>query len=100
MGSRTRPTHEMWKASQPVFLRVLSILKPDIVFVFGKGMWSELPPEDIAEHEQKVSGQIVSICGYLTPSSTVKVVEMMHPCAPGFSADKFHPIIENLLGCA
>ncbi len=100
MGPRIRPTHEMWKASQPVFLRVLSVLKPDIVFVFGKGMWSELPLEDIAEHEQEVSGHTVSICSYLTKSSTVEAVKMTHPCAPGFSADKYHPVIKDLLDCA
>ena len=47
-GPENRPTPEMWDAARRAFPSLLADLKPQRVIVFGKEMWSEMPPTNVA----------------------------------------------------
>ncbi len=94
---RTSPTRHQFEESEAAFFEMLDNLEPDVVLVWGRRLWNELPCKNFISYEDcEYEGYKFRCVGYKTKNGVVvPCYEMWHPAASGYSWDWWH----NYLVC-
>jgi len=97
IGARISPTTEEFKKSEEAFWEVLNKISPDLIIVWGKRLYINLPQggEYIGELEVRDEyDDIVSIelWSYELKNSIIRIIGITHPAA-GFDTEFWHEAI-------
>lgn len=94
---REAGTAQDYKDAEPAFFEVLETLRPDIVIVWGKRLWQNLPWTQWSEGESLViDGKTVDNGYYTLPDGhRVYILSAIHPSATMFSCDFWHNTIDT-----
>ena len=93
-----QPRREMIETAKEPFIATLEVLRPDIVWVLGHGLWDWLPEEVSAGPTIQKEVAALTCWYHLAPqpqgsqaAKRVLAVRMLHPSA-GFSSSDWHAI--------
>ncbi len=77
--SRVAPSNQQYEDSESAFNQVLRELNPDIIIVWGKRLWEQLP--DIGEYgaERKINNAIDNLYYYQVGSKEIPAFCIYHP---------------------
>lgn len=100
-AARRRPTEEMWNEGSKPFRAVLKALAPDVVFVFGKELWENMPDADVATKLRATRGSL-GIRAYRTGGRGGHALAygMRHPSGRGFLIEDAMRVARKVLGAA
>ena len=95
---RTTPTAQMFHDSKDAFFEVLEQYKPELIIVWGKRLWKNLPNENWEDGEEiPVDGYSVDNGYYnLKNGHRVRVVCVYHP-STGYSWDFWYKVLSRFV---
>ena len=97
-GPREAGTEQQYRDSAGAFFQVLDRYRPDVIIVWGKRLWKNLPWDNWIEGAPvTVDGEeIDNGCYKLSNGHMVRVVCVYHPSA-GYSWDYWHKVIMRFM---
>ena len=100
-GPRISPTTEDFKKSEEAFWEVLNELKPDLIIVWGKRLYNNLPQggrqlKDLEVKDENGYTIYVEVWSYEIDNKDIPIIGITHPSS-GFDTKFWHKAIELLL---
>jgi len=93
-GPRRAPSSEEFQLSDDAFFKVLSVLRPDLIFVWGKRLYNHLP--NFGSQGKDIlapNGKWIETWQYESPDGgVVKIIPIRHPSS-GFSPVFWHNVM-------
>lgn len=94
-GPREAPTVEMFSRSEKAFFEVIDYLTPSHVLVLGNRLWDHLPDSEYEDMRFEPDGE-QQLGKYRRSWGEVLAMPIHHPSS-GFSAPRWHPVIQKFL---
>lgn len=91
-GARLSPSPEMFRNSEKTLFPVLQELKPDIVLVWGKRLYCNLPEDGVQGDDIITDDEEIETWLYEAGDKKVVFVPILHPSA-GFDWEYYHYVI-------
>lgn len=97
-GPRVAPTQENFRNSEAAFFEVIESLRPDIIIVWGRRLYNNLPKGGLQGDDLKTpDGQWIETWRYfLSDRKEVKVIPIMHPSS-FFSPEFWHNFLSAVI---
>lgn len=103
-GARVSPTTEQFRNSEQAFFEIISQYQPDLIIVWGKRLYNNLPQQGTQLPDLQISqgiyaGESSEVWSYTIGGKTIALLPITHPSASMFELqyhkDLIHQFIEK-----
>jgi hypothetical protein len=101
-GARVSPTTEQFRNSEQAFFEILSQYQPDLIIVWGKRLYNNLPQQGTQLPDLQISqgiyaGESSEVWSYTIGGKTIALLPITHPSASMFELQYHKDLIYQFI---